>query len=200
MKSPNFLLKVAAVGSSVLLVGGLISYQAGAFKNLLSPETPAAAAERNDSVADKPSGQLTSMDLDEMAETAFRIADVDGDGLLNFDEMSDTLKAEREKWDKNEDGFIDLNEFKAYYLTHLKQQFTEDELKAQLKQFAKSEGKTGSSPTSNESSSASKSGTPDAAQPTKGFMGGTKSAPVFVPQSNHWVFPPDTPEPSKPAP
>ncbi|MBX7104503.1 MAG: hypothetical protein K1X57_10505 [Gemmataceae bacterium] len=51
---------------------------------------------------------------DRFVEGRFRQMDRNGDGLLSADEMSDTLKAERDKWDKNKDGFIDLNEFKEY--------------------------------------------------------------------------------------
>jgi Ca2+-binding EF-hand superfamily protein len=51
---------------------------------------------------------------DASIERRFRERDRNGDGLLNYDEMSDTLRAEREKWDTNGDGFIDLNEYKAY--------------------------------------------------------------------------------------
>ncbi|HXG10913.1 MAG TPA: hypothetical protein VNK04_14230 [Gemmataceae bacterium] len=51
---------------------------------------------------------------DEANERRFRERDRNGDGVLNYDEMSDTLRAEREKWDANRDGVIDLNEYKSY--------------------------------------------------------------------------------------
>ena len=40
--------------------------------------------------------------------------DRDGDGALNFDEMTETLRAERDKWDVNGDGHIDLGEWKRH--------------------------------------------------------------------------------------
>jgi Ca2+-binding EF-hand superfamily protein len=56
-----------------------------------------------------------------MAESAFRKLDANGDGFLNFDEMTESLKAEKDKWDTNKDGFIDINEFKAYLQARMQQ-------------------------------------------------------------------------------
>ncbi len=53
--------------------------------------------------------------LDQRAEASFRRHDLNGDGVLNFDEMPPDLRAERDRWDTNGDGFIDLNEYKEYY-------------------------------------------------------------------------------------
>jgi EF hand domain-containing protein len=75
------------------------------------------------------SGGPTSGDPSEMidrwAEGTFRRMDVNGDGLLNYDEMSENLRAERDKWDTNHDGFIDLNEFKAYFRAYMQQRMAE---------------------------------------------------------------------------
>src|SRR5207245_2768780 len=38
---------------------------------------------------------------DQWAENMFRRLDANGDGLLNYDEMTDALRAERDKWDTN---------------------------------------------------------------------------------------------------
>src|SRR5205085_4502650 len=48
-----------------------------------------------------------------------------GDGLLNNDEMPESLRIEREKWDANKDGFIDLAEFKAFFQARMQQVQTE---------------------------------------------------------------------------
>jgi hypothetical protein len=58
---------------------------------------------------------------DAMIESWFRRYDKNGDGLLNNDEMPEALKAERDRWDTNKDGFIDLNEFKAYAQARMQQ-------------------------------------------------------------------------------
>ena len=49
------------------------------------------------------------------AEAAFRHFDKNGDGVLSFDEMPEELKANIQTWDVDGNGFIDLNEFKAFY-------------------------------------------------------------------------------------
>jgi len=59
---------------------------------------------------------------DQWAENMFRRLDANGDGLLNYDEMPESLRAERDKWDTNKDGFIDLNEYKAYFQAVIQQQ------------------------------------------------------------------------------
>src|SRR5437899_2634660 len=48
------------------------------------------------------------------SDQEFLRLDRDGDGVLNFDEMPDALRAERDKWDANQDGHIDLAEWSAY--------------------------------------------------------------------------------------
>src|SRR5262249_8076442 len=53
-------------------------------------------------------------DPNTMAEVLFKRFDKNGDGVLNYDEMPDNLKAEKDKFDTNKDGMIDLNEFKEF--------------------------------------------------------------------------------------
>ncbi len=59
------------------------------------------------------------------ADDRFRRYDQNGDGLLNYDEMPESLRAERDKWDANHDGLIDLNEYRAYYLARTQQKMAE---------------------------------------------------------------------------
>ncbi|HXG10703.1 MAG TPA: EF-hand domain-containing protein [Gemmataceae bacterium] len=50
----------------------------------------------------------------------FRKLDVNGDGLLTPNEMPDALLNQRGRWDANRDGFIDLDEYGAYYQARLR--------------------------------------------------------------------------------
>jgi hypothetical protein len=59
------------------------------------------------------------------AEGMFRRADGNGDGLLNYDEMSESLRTELDKWDANKDGFVDANEYKAYFKAVIEQRVSE---------------------------------------------------------------------------
>jgi len=52
--------------------------------------------------------------LERWGEDLFRQADRNKDGLLDYEEMSDTVRAERDRWDTNRDGFIDAQEYKPY--------------------------------------------------------------------------------------
>jgi hypothetical protein len=45
----------------------------------------------------------------------FQRFDRNGDGVLNHDEMPDDLRAERNAWDRDENGFIDPTEFTDYF-------------------------------------------------------------------------------------
>jgi Ca2+-binding EF-hand superfamily protein len=54
------------------------------------------------------------MNQDAGIEMFFRRLDKNGDGVLNYDEMPENLRAEKEKWDTNKDGVIDLKEFKEF--------------------------------------------------------------------------------------
>jgi Ca2+-binding EF-hand superfamily protein len=61
-----------------------------------------------------PGGGANTEAVDRFVEERFRGLDKNSDGLLQLDEMPDALKTEREKWDVNKDGFVDITEYKAY--------------------------------------------------------------------------------------
>jgi hypothetical protein len=48
------------------------------------------------------------------AAALFDQFDQNGDGVLNSDEMPEALRAERDKWDADGNGLIDLAEFRAF--------------------------------------------------------------------------------------
>jgi Ca2+-binding EF-hand superfamily protein len=58
---------------------------------------------------------------DRAAEEAFKRFDKNSDGLLSYEELTETMQRERDTWDKNKDGFIDLEEFKAYFAARFAQ-------------------------------------------------------------------------------
>src|SRR5437588_8032287 len=55
------------------------------------------------------------------ADNYFRRLDQNQDGVLNNDEMPETLRAELDKWDTDKNGLIDLNEFKAWFQARMQQ-------------------------------------------------------------------------------
>jgi uncharacterized protein (TIGR03067 family) len=57
----------------------------------------------------------------ETAEALFREYDKNRDGKLSPEEMPETLRLERAKWDANKDGVIDFGEFKEYVRHRLEQ-------------------------------------------------------------------------------
>jgi hypothetical protein len=53
--------------------------------------------------------------LKQKAESDFHLRDRNSDGYLSWDEMTDQLKAELDKWDTNRDSLISLEEYRLYY-------------------------------------------------------------------------------------
>jgi Ca2+-binding EF-hand superfamily protein len=59
--------------------------------------------------------------LDSLAEERFRKLDVNGDGVLDYNEMPEDLRNERDRWDTDRNGYIDLNEYKAFFRARAQQ-------------------------------------------------------------------------------
>lgn len=81
------------------------------------PPTESVAPERGTPPADNPNT---------WADEWFRRLDRNGDGVLSTAEMTENLKAERAKWDVNEDGVIDLREYRAYVKAFIEQRLREE--------------------------------------------------------------------------
>jgi len=62
---------------------------------------------------------------DRWADSMFRRYDGNGDGLLNYDEMPENLRIERDKFDENRDGFVDLTEYKSFFKASMQQRIAE---------------------------------------------------------------------------
>jgi EF hand len=84
------------------------------------PGGPAAPAPGGDRRGGGTGGR--DFDFDKFAEERFNRLDKNKDGFLSFDEMSENLQAEREKWDINKDGVIDRAEFKEYLKAYMEKQ------------------------------------------------------------------------------
>ncbi len=54
-----------------------------------------------------------------LAETEFKRRDDNGDGKLNRDEMSSSLRRAIDEYDRNKDSLIDYEEFKVYFLASM---------------------------------------------------------------------------------
>lgn len=85
-----------------------------------APGTPVQPSSAN------PGNGQANARADQRAENMFRRLDANGDGLLSSDEMPDALRAVRDMWDTNKDGFIDLNEYKAYFQAMVQQRMAEN--------------------------------------------------------------------------
>lgn len=94
-------------------------------KGIPSSPTPATGSAAS-GPSQAPNGGLSQADMmDRWAQSMFRRYDQNGDGLLNYDEMPESLRIERDKWDTNKDGFIDLNEFKEFFKAAIQKRMEE---------------------------------------------------------------------------
>src|SRR5262249_18277951 len=90
---------------------------AGAERPAPRSESPSSPARRD--------GAREGNNTDAFVDVSFHRLDRNGDGLLSFDEMPEALRSERSTWDANRDGFIDRDEYRAYYRARLQQGVTE---------------------------------------------------------------------------
>lgn len=67
-------------------------------------------------------GAMNAEQMARFGDERFRRADVNGDGLLQVNEMSERLRPVWEKFDLNKDGAVDLNEYKSYMQSAFQQE------------------------------------------------------------------------------
>jgi len=103
----KFLLLSVLMGSLTLLLGP----EPGRTQN---PGAPPTDRKRSARPQLPPGSSLAPVAPADWVEERFRKLDRDGDGFLSFDEMTENLKLEKDKWDVNRDGMIDLAEWRAY--------------------------------------------------------------------------------------
>jgi hypothetical protein len=84
-----------------------------------SPEQEARVLQEIQKAERLPLGAVPQSVQVEQSKKLFLKLDLNGDGVLSTDEMADSLRAERARWDADRNGFIDLNEYGAYYQVHL---------------------------------------------------------------------------------
>ena len=66
-----------------------------------------------------PLGSISQQTQVELAGKLFRKLDRNENGIIDSDEMSDSLAGQRREWDQNRDGVIAPEEYVAYYRAHL---------------------------------------------------------------------------------
>jgi Ca2+-binding EF-hand superfamily protein len=62
-----------------------------------------------------PPGEVAPTIQATQAKRIFLKFDLDGDGALRAEELPESMRAERGRWDTNRDGFINADEYWAYY-------------------------------------------------------------------------------------
>jgi hypothetical protein len=71
--------------------------------------------------------KLAGVDLATLADNTFRFTDQNRDGVLEYDEMPDDLQETMDTWDDNDNGMIDLEEHRRYYVAKAQQRMAERE-------------------------------------------------------------------------
>jgi len=93
---------------------GIDQAKAGGGSGGTPPSTPAPATPTASPTPTPEVDAEKQKKIERWGDEMFRQADKNKDGLLDYEEMSETMRTERDKWDANKDGFIDSSEYKPY--------------------------------------------------------------------------------------
>lgn len=85
-----------------------------------SPEQERRFLQEVDKAEKLPEGTVPPSVQANQTEKLFRKLDVNGDGRLSPEEMTETLRNDRFRWDRDRDGFISPQEYAAYYQGRLR--------------------------------------------------------------------------------
>jgi hypothetical protein len=86
-----------------------------------TPGGPTPGGPTPGSTASGPPGVMDLNAMKQAADLDFKNRDENGDGKLNPDEMPGPLKRDLALWDKNKDGVIDIDEYRAYFIDRTQQ-------------------------------------------------------------------------------
>jgi Ca2+-binding EF-hand superfamily protein len=106
----RFVVPPAVVGCLALFLG----LGPGRTQNPAVPPASREQAKKAQPPASKTSQAPKAPASTSWVDERFKRLDRNGDGFLTDDEMTENLKAEKNKWDVNRDGMIDLDEWRAY--------------------------------------------------------------------------------------
>ena len=114
----KFVLLAALMGCLALLVGsppGHSQFPGGPGGQPPAGNLPGAnPAERERNAQAPPADPAAPPVPNPWIDEWFHRLDKDGDGYLSYEEMTETLQAEKDIWDRNKDGKIDIDEWREY--------------------------------------------------------------------------------------
>ena len=91
------------------------------FSESMKAKMASAPKAPGDATPATPAAGTSLESLQQLADADFKNHDENGDGKLNPDEMPPPLRRDLARWDANKDGFIDQDEYRAYYISRMQE-------------------------------------------------------------------------------